>query len=232
MSLIKHKLAAATAVAAAFSLAATPAWAAELPRVAGQGQAWDGHALDVEGRGRHGGHRGHWNDDDDWDIDGDDVLAGVLILGGIAAIGAIASSGKNRQEPAYPEPASYPEAAPYPEDASYQAPPSYRAGGMSAAVDTCVAEVEAQRGAVGSVDRASRSGEGWYVAGELEGGVGYSCWIDGEGRVSDIEAGDYDARYDAPVEADTATTALVSKQRAPDAGPVDDGRYALAQAGE
>ena len=38
MSLIKHKLAAATAVAAAFSLAATPAAAAELPRVAGQGQ--------------------------------------------------------------------------------------------------------------------------------------------------------------------------------------------------
>ena len=54
--------------------------------------------------------------------------------------------------------------------------------------------------AVVSVDRASRSGEGWYVAGELDGGTPYTCWIDGNGRVTGIEAGDYGASYDAPVD--------------------------------
>ncbi len=230
MSLIKHKLAAATAVAAAFSLVATPVWAAELPRVAGQVQTWDPDALNVEGRGHRGGHRGHW-DDDDWDIDGGDVLAGVLILGGLAAIAGIANSGKNREQ-SYPE-QSYPEPEPYPDDAAYQAPaPDNRYGsGMAQAVDTCVAEVEAGRGAVGSVDRASRSGEGWYVAGELEGGTAYSCWIDGAGRVTDIEAGDFSASYDAPVEGSDAPYTTVQKQ-AVDGDLGGDGQYALAQASE
>jgi hypothetical protein len=211
MSLIKHKLAAATAVAAAFSLAASPAIAR-------------GHG------GHHGGHHGNHHGDG-WDIDGDDVLAGALILGGFAAISAIANSGKHREQ-TYPE-QSYPEPAPYPEDSGYQAPaPTSRAGsgGMAQAVDTCVAEVEAGRGPIGSVDRASRSGEGWYVAGELEGGTPYSCWIDGGGRVTDIEAGDYSAGYEAPA-ADSPTTALVSKQQASEAGgDPGDGRYEMARA--
>ena len=235
MSLIKHKLAAATAVAAAFSLAATPAGAVDLPRLAGQGQTWDADALNVEGHGRHGGHHGGW-DDDDWDIDGDDVLAGVLILGGIAAISAIANSGKRREqsypEQSYPE-QSYPEPEPYPEDSGYQAPArdnSYRGGGMAQAVDTCVAEVEAGRGPIGTVDRASRSGEGWYVAGELDGGTPYSCWIDGGGRITDVEAGDVGASYEAPVDGEVAFT-TVQKQQV-DGDPGDDGVYALAQAGE
>ena len=213
MRLITHKLAAATAVAAAFSLAATPAAAVELPRVAGQGQTWDAGALDVEGHGHHGHHGRH---DDDWDVDGDDVLAGVLILGGIAAISAIANSGKHHEQP-YPE-RSYPEPEAYPDDAGYQAPAPdtrFRGGGMGDAVDTCVAEVEAGRGAVGSVDRASRSGEGWYVAGELDGGTPYACWIDGAGRVTDIEAGDFGASYEAPAGDDPG-----------------NGVYEVAQAGE
>jgi hypothetical protein len=224
MSLIKHKLAAATAVAAALSLAAAPASAAELPRVAGQGETWDAHALDVAGHGHHRGHRGGWGRGDDWDIDGDDVLAGVLILGGIAAISAIANSGKHREQ-SYPEP-SYPEPEAYPDGVAYQAPDDRsRSGGMAQAVDTCVAEVEAGRGPVGSVDRASRSGDGWYVAGELDGGAPYSCWVDGAGRVTDIEAGDTGASYEAPDESE-AGYSTVQKQAA------DDGQYALAQAGE
>ena len=230
MSLITHKLAAATTVAAAFCLAATPAWAVELPRVAGQGQAWDAHALDAEGHGHRGGHHGGWGHDDDWDIDGDDVLAGVLILGGIAAISAIANSGKHRTEPVYrePEPGSYPEP-----DAGYQAPPrtdSYRSGGMAEAVDVCVAEVEASRGAVGSVDRASRSGEGWYVAGELDGGAPFACWLDGSGQVTNIRAGDADASYEAtdePAAEQAGDLAAVHKQAVT---PGDVGGYEAAQA--
>ena len=212
MSLIKHKLAAATAVAAAFSLAASPAMAG-------------GHG------GHHGGHHGGWGHDDDWDIDGDDVLAGVLILGGIAAISAIANSGKHREQ-SYPEP-SYPEGEPYREDAGYRAPAPdtrYRAGGMGEAVDTCVAEVEAGRGPVGSVDRASRSGEGWYVAGELDGGVAYACWIDGAGRVTDIEAGDLGASYEAPADGEAAYDSVRKQAVGGVAG--DEDAYALAQAGE
>ena len=229
MSLIRHKLAAATAVAAAISLSAAPAAAIGLPRVAGQGQAWDADALNVAEHGRRG-HHGHWGHDD-LDIDGDDILAGVLILGGIAAISAIANSGK-RHEPVYRQPESYPEP-----ESDYQAPARddrYRSGGMAEAVDVCVAEIEAGRGPVSSVDRASRSGEGWYVAGELDGGTPYTCWIDGNGRVTDIETDTNGASYDAPedgAEGDDGGYATVQKQ-AVDGVAGDDGELALAQAAD
>jgi hypothetical protein len=235
MALTKSKLAAATAVVAAFSLAAMPAAAAQLPRVPGQAMPWNPDALNVEGHGHHGGHHGGW-DDDDWDVDGDDVLAGVLILGGIAAISAIANSGRHRQE-SYPEPdsASYPDP-----DSSYQAPAredTYRSGGMAQAVDVCVSEVEASRGPVGSVDRASRSGEGWYVAGELDGGAPFACWLDGSGQVSNIRAGDsgasYDAPDDVPAEAaseDQASYVATLQKQAVTAVPADDSGIEVAQA--
>lgn len=222
MRLIKRKLSAATAVAAAFSLAATPAGAVELPRLADAPPAWDAGALDVENR-RHRGHR-----DDDWDIDGDDILAGVLVLGGIAAISAIANSGRNRER-------SHPDPEPYPEDAGYQPPTRedrYRAGGMAEAVEVCVAEVEAGRGPVGSVDRASRSGEGWYVAGELDGGTAYACWIDGAGRVTDIEAGDYRASYEAPAGGEPGEVALAPVQKQAAHGVLGDAGFEVAQAGQ
>ena len=219
MILQGNRLAAATAVAAAFSLSAIPASAAELPRVTGQAQPWDPDALDVEG---HHGHRGDW--DDDWDIDGDDILTGVLILGGLAAIAGIANSSRH-QQPSYPEP------EPLPDDAAFQPPAredSYRSGGMAQAVEVCVAEVEDGRGAVSSVDRASRSGEGWFVAGEIDGGTPFSCWIDGAGRVTDIEAGDYSARFETPAEG-PASYSTVQKQAIESGG---EGQLALAQAAE
>jgi hypothetical protein len=222
MILIKRKLAAATAVAAAFSMAATPAAAVELPRVSDAPQAWDPGALDVENRRHH--HRGDWDDDD---IDGEDILTGVLILGGLAAIAGIAGSGNKRQQSA-PPPEPFPEDADY--DAGYQAPARddrYRSRGMADAVDACVAEAEEGHGPIGSVDRASRSGEGWYVAGELEGGTAFACWVDGSGRVTDLEAGAYGTSYDTPV--DDGATASVQKQAVEPEG--EDG-YALAQAAE
>jgi len=221
MSLIKHKLAAATAVAAAFSLTAMPVQAVGLPRVAHAPAARDPHALDVENRRHHGGD---W-DDDDWDVDGGDILAGVLILGGLAAIAGIANSGRH-QEPVYQEPERWPEP-----EARYQVPARddrHRAGGMAEAVDVCVAEVEDGRGTVGSVDRASRSGDGWYVAGALDGGTAFSCWIDGAGQVTDIEAGDSSASYgSSESNAGDAGYATLQKQ----AVEGEDG-YALAQVGE
>lgn len=226
MSLITHKLAAATAVAAAFSLAATPAWAVELPRAPGQQVAKAG-TTDAENR-RHRGRHGHGGWDDD-DIDGGDILAGVLILGGLAAIASAAS--RNREQ-SYPEPESYPD------DIGYQAPrdSGYRSGDMSQAVDTCVAEIEQGGERIASVDAASRDADGWRVSGELDGGAGYWCRIDGDGRVSGI--GGSGTAYAEPVaerEYDDAyyARARASKAQAGEAdGERGDDRYALAQAAE
>lgn len=220
--LLNTRLPAAIAAAAAVSLTVTPAAALDLPRSAEFAQPWQADALDAGNRRYRGYHH-----DDDWDIDGDDILAGVLILGGLAAIAGIANSGRDR-------PDSYPEPEPVPDDAGYQPPASdrgYAGAGMAEAVDGCVAEVEASRGPVGSVDRASRSGEGWYVAGELDGGAAYSCWVDGAGHVTDIEAGEYGAAYEAPADEPVGQVALapVRKQAVEHES---DGALALAGAGD
>jgi hypothetical protein len=175
MSLIMRKLAAATTVAAAFSLAATPAAAVELPRLAGQ-QAAKAGTLDAENR-RHRGHRGHGDDD----IDVGDILAGVLILGGIAAIAGAA--GKNREEEYRdPQPVS---------DARYGEPMGTESRGMGAAVDRCVSTVEDHDAQVGSVDTAARTGDVWRVAGEQENGAPWACWIDDDGVLVDLEIDGY-----------------------------------------
>jgi len=233
MRLIKHKLAAATAVAAALSLVAAPAAAAQLPRVAGQGQPWNAEALDVEGHG-HRGHHGGWHDDDDWDIDGDDVVAGALILGGIAAIVGIANSAKHRSPPP-PEP--YPDPEPYPEDAGYQAPvsePAYRSGGMADAVDRCVAEIQVSAGRVSTVDAASRNAAGWRVSGQLEDGAGYWCAIDNSGQISEI--GGSGIALGEPVAQNQHDDAYYTRARASKAAAASDGElgegagYETAQA--
>ena len=173
MGLRSSKLAAATAVAAAFCMTATPAAAVELPRTAGQ-QAVKAGELDVENH-RYRGYRGYRHRND---IDAGDVLTGVLILGGIAAIASAAS----KRERSYPEP------EPYPGDAGYREPyaSDYRSGGLSQAVDTCVAEMEQGGDRVASVDAVSREADGWRVSGALDGGMSYWCTIDGAGYVSGV----------------------------------------------
>ena len=86
---------------------------------------------------------------------------------------------------------------------------------MADAVDSCIAAVESGRGPVGSVDRASRSGEGWYVAGALGEGTAFACWTDGSGRVTDVEAGDYRANFETPgaEQASSSSLAYVSALR-------------------
>ncbi len=200
MVLINRKLAAATAVAAAFSMAAAPAAAVELPRIAGQ-QSVKAGKLDVENRRYRGWGRHRHRDT----IDAGDVLTGVLILGGIAAIASAAS--KNRDRP-------YPEPAPYPDDAGYQQPYSsdYRSGGMAQAVDSCVAEIEQGGDRVGSVDAVAREADGWRVSGVLDGGMSYWCRVDGSGYVSGV--GGSGTAYAEPA----------------GDGPYDDDYYARARA--
>jgi hypothetical protein len=182
MALTTSKPAAAIAIAAAFSMFAVPAAAAELPR--GSVPAiYDSRSGDAQGYGRGYGY-GHGRHHHDDDIDAGDILTGVLILGGIAAIATAA--GKGQQEPYR-----------YPEDANYRRPeaqPSLESRGLDRAADMCVAEVERGGDArVDSVDSVGRTGEGWHVGGGLAGGEAWDCWIDNDGHVSDVRLGGYGA---------------------------------------
>lgn len=229
MALTTHKLAAATAVAAAFSLLATPAAAVDLPRPVAA-QAYDGDALNAE---RHRRWRRDRND-----IDAGDVVAGVVILGAIAAIAGAAKSRRDREryEERYPRPG---------EDYGYRTPGDYERSdsrGIDRAVDMCVGEVEralrqaqGERERVGSVDSATRSGEGWHISGELENGSTYSCTIGNDGRISDVFVGDrgtvYEGAADGQWDDDTYARAREDQGGAePADGDLDDGRYETAQA--
>lgn len=203
MALKTNKLAAATAVAAAFSLLATPAVAAELPRPVAA-KAFDGDALNAER------HRRRWYRDRD-DIDAGDVVAGVVILGAIAAIAGAAK--RNREE-------RYPTEYPYPDrdddGVRYRSPvddDQFGSRGLDRAVDMCVAEVERNHPPVANVDSVSRLSEGWRVSGELQQGTPFECSIGNDGRISSIFVGDEGASYDSAVEDEPA---------APDA-PESDG---------
>lgn len=168
MAGIIFRTGAALSLAAAASMAATPA----LARDRGWGGGW--------------GHRHH---------DGDgfgDFLTGVLVIGGIAAVAsAVANSHKDRNEP---PPQRYPDRA-YPADergADYGADnrPEWRAGqGINAAVNRCMDAVETGRDRVDSVDAVSRQGDGWRIDGRMEGDRPFTCAIDSDGGVRDVHVG-------------------------------------------
>lgn len=214
----------ATAIAAAFSLLATPAAAVNLPKPVAA-QAYDGDALNTERHRR-------WRRDRDR-IDAGDVVAGVVILGAIAAIAGAAKNRRDRDR--YERPYPLPDG-----DYGYRRSDSR---GIDRAVDMCVGEVERGSERVGSVDSATRSGEGWHVSGELESGAAYSCTIDNDGRIRNVDLGSY-GYGTAPAEAapddqygdDYYSRARESQRSAEppvDGGvdaDLDDGRYETAQA--
>jgi len=218
MTLRTNKFAAATTVAAAFCLLATPAVAVDLPRPA-TAKVYDGDALDVQRDRRGRRHR-------DNDIDAGDVVAGVLVLGAIAAIAGAAKSSRNRDSERYEQ------RYPIPDDnAGYRtqgAAERADSRGLGNAVDICVGEIERGQGGVGSVDAASRSAQGWHVSGALESGAPFSCSIGNDGRVSDIAVGAYEAGYEAPAAGewsdDDYARARQSQQN------VVDGGYEVAKA--
>jgi hypothetical protein len=205
-----NRISAAAALLACFSLCATPAAAVELrrPGPAQVRPAYDAAAETVEHR-RHYRHR---NDG----VDADDVIAGVLILGGIAAI---ASAASRPWEPVerYPSPA----------DPRYRGSSSgYESGGLDRAVDMCVGEIERGEDRVVDVDSAARSGEGWFVSGELESGAPFTCRIDNAGRTADVEIGGawYDSQNDAGGDDGAPSWSGVINEQ------YDDATYAQARA--
>lgn len=204
MSRLAFRLSSALTLAASASMAATPANAAplNLHNSASAGApisaAWDrdynvannhrGWGGGYGGWGRHRHYRGNG-------IGTGDVLAGVLIIGGIAAIASAAS--KNNRDRA--EERSYPDyrADTYPreERQDYRDRDDDRAGspyssgsgaGLDRAADMCVNEVERSE-QVEDVTTVNRDGDGWHVEGRLRNGKDFSCEIDSNGTVRDID---------------------------------------------
>lgn len=163
---------AALASAAALSLAATPALARDW--------GWGGHR-----------HR-------DRGIDAGDVFAGVLILGGIAAIASAASKSKKEREQRREEDYRYPDDQ---RDRDYDrngdrgydgrgddSRPDWRESrGINDAIDRCASEVERGDRRIESVESVNREGEGWRVAGRMDGGKEFSCTIDRDGRIRTVD---------------------------------------------
>lgn len=245
MALHRSKLAATAALAAAFSLTATPASAAQLPRAAAvmPVKVYDSAAEDAANH-RWGGYRYNRGPRTG------DVIAGIVVLGTIAAIASSASKNRQRAEP-YPD--RYPDRNPYPEDRNYRTPrgQNYDSGGIGRAVDMCLDEVERMRGRVERVNEASRRGDGWRVSGQLESGDGFACQIDNDGRVSDVRIGGQPSPYEGAAAAPQGTQwndeayAQARREngqnaeRQPsypgglyegEAATQDDGRYSLAEA--
>jgi hypothetical protein len=258
MAVKSNRIAAAVSLVAALSLAAIPANAAELPRNSAitPGKVYDADAENAANH-RWGGYpygyryrRGPRSGD---------VIAGILVLGTIAAIASSAQKNRERSEP-YPD--RYPNRYPRPDERDYRTPRGdrYESGGIGRAVDMCLDEVERMRGRVDRVENASRRGDGWHVSGQLEGGDAFTCRIDNDGRVSDVQLGrdafegadasgaiapqgqqwNDEAYAEARRETSASVSATASAQEPAPAypgglyegenGAEDDGRYSLSEA--
>jgi hypothetical protein len=164
----KSRIAAVLASLAVVSLAAPPAMANH--------RSWGGW-------GRH--HRDR--------IDTGDVLAGILILGGIAAV-ASAANKKKQREPEYRYPDNdYPQqrersGGGYADDDRSERSDSREVGdtGINGAIDRCMDEVARGSTKVEEVDSVNRDGDGWRVQGRTGGGGNFSCTIDGDGRIRNV----------------------------------------------
>lgn len=216
MALRPSTFASAAALAAALSMAATPAAAAELPRSA-QGhaaaytQVETGAAEEANQYRRYRRHRHR-----DRGIDTGDVIAGVVVLGALAAI--IGSSrSRDRDRDRYEEPR---------EQVRYDQRDErdYDSRGIENAVDMCVDQVERADDRVESVHEARRAPDGWRVAGTLADGSGWDCWIDNDGRIRSIDlgGGDYSAVEDGRYYGGDAS--------ASGSGQLSDAAYASARA--
>ncbi len=153
-------------------------------------------------------------------IRGGDVLAGVLILGGIAAIASAASNNERRERRRYEERRRYDERR-Y-DDRRYDDrrdnPRASNGSGIDNAVSQCLAEIERDV-RVDSVDGASRLASGWIVTGTLFNGSGFTCQIDNNGRISNIDYGGF-----------SASNAVEGSDFAAAEGQLSDTTYADARA--
>ena len=154
--------------AAALSMVATPA-------LANHNWGWGG---------RH--HRDR--------VDAGDVLTGILIIGGIAAIASAASSNNKKKRDRYEQrEESYPDNRDQreysrdddrPEWQDQQGPES--GGGINSAINRCMSEVSRGSSRVQDVDSVAREGDGWRVMGSMTTGSSFSCAVDRDGRIRNV----------------------------------------------
>ncbi|WP_340589248.1 hypothetical protein [Erythrobacter alti] len=205
------------ALAAALSMIATPAAAVELPDMSGSGFASadvevnTGEAADQNQHRHYRRHR-HRNR-----VDAGDVIAGVLVLGTIAAI---AGSSRSRDRDRDYRDRDYPDRdyrdRDYRDDRG-----GYDRRGMERAVDMCIDQIERGRDEVDDISSARRTSDGWRITGTLENNESWSCWIDNDGRVRNVDVGAPSYSYD---DAGDFTAA------APAGEQWDEGAYARARA--
>ena len=183
-----NRFGAASAVAAALSLIATPAFAVELPHSGGEIAQAHEDSASMSRRGHWGRHR-HGGG-----IDGGDVLAGVLILGGIAAV-ASAVGNNNDRDGDYRD---YPPPPPPQQRYDYRDGQAGSSAGLDRATDICTDAIERTIDRIGSVDSVRRGPSGWDVDGSLQDGSPFTCSIGNDGQIRDIQTdGNYSgARYD------------------------------------
>ncbi len=183
MTFRSSQFAGAAAMAAALSMAATPAAALDMPTHAASVNA-DAQVLPVDA-----GEANQWRRHRDYrpyrhhrnrnrGIDAGDVVAGVVVLGALAAILGSSNNSRDRdhdrrQRVRYDDPRDR----------------DYESRGIESAVDMCVDQVEYRDSRVESVDRADRSARGWDVSGLLENGERWTCFIDNAGQVRSIDYG-------------------------------------------
>lgn len=170
-------LAAMPAALAALSLTIVPAQAAEMP-VMRQAPA---HAdvvpvLDVEAS-QTAEHRRYHRYRYRRGPGLGDVLAGVLIVGAIAHVAKAATRDERRERD-------------YRRDANWD-----DGRGIDRAVEMCVDAVDRER-RVETVDRVDRTARGWIVQGTITRGDPFTCRINENGRVEDVDFGSRGARYD------------------------------------
>lgn len=217
MTIRPSRFACASALAAAFSMAATPAAALDMPvSTAPASTAARAEVLPVNAgeanqwrryRPYRHRHRGP---------DAGDVIAGVLVVGALAAI---LSSSRNRDRERYEdrrENGRYDDRRARGSDSR----------GIEGAVDMCVDQVEYRDNRVENVDRADRNAGGWNVSGTLSDGQRWTCFIDNSGEVRSIDYGSSAFSSAAPLTPAPASgqmsDAAYSRARATTRTPVDE----------
>ncbi|WP_052768963.1 hypothetical protein [Aurantiacibacter marinus] len=211
------KITTGAALAAALSMVATPAAAVDLPYIGVSDVAVQTGAAEEQNQHRYR-HRRHR----DRGIDAGDVIAGVLVLGTIAAI---AGSGRNRDRDRVRD-RDY-------RDRDYRDRDdrrnrderrNYDSSGLDNAAEMCADQVERGNERVEEISSARRTADGWRVAGTLSGGEGWSCWIDNDGRIRNVDLGVPGYSYEADANYGSSASA------APAGDQWDDGAYARARA--
>ncbi|WP_305701081.1 hypothetical protein [Novosphingobium sp.] len=145
-------------------------------------------ATPAQARDRWGG--GNWGRHYQHDrVDAGDIFAGVLIIGAIAAIASASTKAKKdqrRAEPDYRYPADDYQRG---NSGNYNSDdrPEWREGtGIDSAVNRCRDEVSRGSTRIDTVDSVAREGDGWRVQGRATGGGSFSCTVDGDGRIRNV----------------------------------------------